>query len=110
MGLPSTPADWNEKDSDEWCRKHVPDWHLGRKIIDANGHHLVTTATNDDNKMTSYANEDSKQLYRVPQGGMKSDEPYSREDLDLAASLRRNAATTAAAAATSALAEPANWD
>jgi hypothetical protein len=63
MGLPSTSTDWNEKDSDEWCRTHDPDWHSGRKIIDANGQHLVTTATNDDNKMTSYANEEGKLLY-----------------------------------------------
>jgi hypothetical protein len=74
MSLPSTSADWNKKDSDEWCRKHVPDWHSGKKIIDANGCHLVTTASNDDDKMTSYANEDGKQLYRVPQRRMKSDE------------------------------------
>jgi hypothetical protein len=58
--------------------------------------------------MTSYTNEDGKQLYRVPQRRMKSDDTYAREDLAL--SLRRNAAATAAAAATSAPAEPANWD
>jgi hypothetical protein len=110
MGLPSTSEDWNEKDSDEWCRTHVPDWHSGRKIIDANSHHLVMTATNDDDKMTSYANEEGKQLYRVPQRRIKSDDTYAREDLDLAASLRRNAAATAAAAPASAPAEPANWD
>jgi hypothetical protein len=109
MGLPSTSADWKEKDSDKWCRKHVPDWHSGKKIIYANGHHLVTTASNDvDNKMTSYANEDGKQLYKVPQRQMKSDEVYAREDFDLALSLRRNAA--AAAAAASAPAEASNWD
>jgi hypothetical protein len=107
-GLPSTSADWNEKDSDEWCRTHVPDWHSGRKIIVDNGQHLVTTATNDDDKMTSYANEEGKQLYRVLQRRMKSDDTYAREDLDLAASLCRNAAATAAAAAASA--PPANWD
>jgi hypothetical protein len=44
MGLPSTSAEWNEKDSDEWCRKHVPNWHSGRKIIDANSQHLATKA------------------------------------------------------------------
>jgi hypothetical protein len=27
MGLPSTSAEWNEKDLDEWCRKHVPNCH-----------------------------------------------------------------------------------
>jgi hypothetical protein len=39
---------------------------------------------------------------------MKSDDTYAREDLDLAASLRRNAAETAAAVAASGL--PTNWD
>jgi hypothetical protein len=122
MGLPSTSADCNKKDSEEWCRKHipnyhsgkkikhVPDWHSGKKIINANGHHLVTTASNDDNKMTSYANDDGKQLYRVPQKQMKSDDTYAREDLDLALSLRRNAAAAAAAAAASAPAESVNWN
>jgi hypothetical protein len=96
MGLPSTSADWNKKDLDEWCRKHVPnyhsgkkikhvpDWHSGKKIIDANGHHLVTTASNKDDNMTSYANEDGKQLYINPQRRMKSDNTYARDDLDLA--------------------------
>jgi hypothetical protein len=120
MGLPSTSADWNEKDWDEWCRKHVPEWHLGKKIkhvpdwhsgkkiIHANGHHLITTASKDDYKMTSYANKDGKQLYKVPQRQMKSYETYAREDFDLALSLRRNAA--AAAAAASAPTEASNWD
>jgi hypothetical protein len=27
MGLPSTSAEWNKKDSDEWCRKHVKKNH-----------------------------------------------------------------------------------
>jgi hypothetical protein len=110
MGLPSTSSDWNENNSDEWCKKHVPLWHSRKKIIDANGHHLVTAASNDDDKMTSYANEDGKQLYRVPQRQMKSDDTYAREDLNLALSLLGNAAETAAAAAASAPAEPANWD
>jgi hypothetical protein len=109
MGLPSTSADWNEKDLDEWCRTHVPNWHSGRKIIDANGQHLVMqTATNDDEQMTSYADEAGKQLYRVPQRRMKSDNTYAREDLDLAASLRCKAAATLAAAAASV--PPASWD
>jgi hypothetical protein len=108
MGLPFMSADWNEKDSDEWCRTHVPDWHLGRKIIVANGQHLVTPATNNDNKMTSYANKEGKQLYRVPQRRMKSDNTYAKEDPNLAASLRRNTAATAAAAAASA--PHASWD
>jgi hypothetical protein len=109
MGLPSTPADWNEKDSDKWCRTHVPDWHSGRKIINANGQHFVMQmATNNDDKMTSYADKAGKQLYRVPQRRMKSKNTYAREDLDLAASLRCNAAATSAAAAASA--PPASWD
>jgi hypothetical protein len=109
MGLPSTSADWNEKDSVERCRTHVPDWHSGRKIINANGQHLVTqTASNDYDKMTSYADEASNQLYRVPQRRIKSDDTYAREELDLAASLRCNAVATLAAAAASAL--PASWD
>jgi hypothetical protein len=98
MGLPSTSAEWNKKDSDEWCRKNVPDWHSGRKIIDANGQHLVTKAANDDDMMISYANEEGKQLYRVTQRRMMSVETYPREDLDLADSLRRNAAATTLAA------------
>jgi hypothetical protein len=88
--------------------KHVPDWHSGKKIIDANSHHLLTTASINDDKMTSYANKDGKQLYRVPQRRMKSDETYAREDFDLALSLRRNAA--AAATAASAPAEASEWD
>jgi hypothetical protein len=48
--------------------------------------------------MISYANEEGKQLYRVPQKRVKSDKTYAREDLNLAASLQRNAAATAAAA------------
>jgi hypothetical protein len=97
MRLPSTSAEWNEKDSDEWCRK-------GRKIINTNGQHLVTKASNNDDKMTSYADEEGKQLYRVLERRMKSDKTYAREDLDLAASLRCNAA--AAAAST----PPESWD
>jgi hypothetical protein len=49
--------------------------------------------------MDSYY-EEGKKLYKVPQRRMKSDATYHREDLDLAASLRRNAAATAAAACT----------
>jgi hypothetical protein len=106
MGLPFRSAEWNEKDSDKWCRKHVPNWHSGRKIIDANGQHLVTKASNSDDKMVSYSNKEGKQLYRVPQRCMKSDETYAREDLDLASSLHRNAAATAAAAS----APTESWD
>jgi hypothetical protein len=88
MGLSSTSAEWKKKDSDEWCRKHVPNWHSGRKIINV---------VNDDDKMDSYY-EEGKKLYSVPQRRMKSDATYDREDLNLPASLRSNAAATAAAA------------
>jgi hypothetical protein len=106
MGLPSTSAEWNKKHSDKWCRKHFPNWHSGRKIMDANRQHLVTKASNNDDKMISYSNEEGKQLYRVPQRRMKSDETYAKEDLDLAANLRRNAAATAADAS----APTESWD
>jgi hypothetical protein len=33
--------------------------------------------------MTSYANDEGKQLYRVPQRPMKSEETYARDDLYL---------------------------
>jgi hypothetical protein len=56
IGLPLTSADWNEKDSDEWCRRHVPKWHSDRKIIDV---------VSDDDKMESYYQE-GKKLYKVP--------------------------------------------
>jgi hypothetical protein len=68
----------------------------------------MQTASNNDDKMTSYADEALKQLYRVPQRRMKSDKTYAREDLDLAASLRRNTAAKYAAAAASA--PPASLD
>jgi hypothetical protein len=55
--------------------------------------------------MASYY-EEGKKLYRVPQRRMKSDATYDREDLDLPASLRRNAAATAAAAS----APDTSWD
>jgi hypothetical protein len=88
MELPLTSADWNEEDSDNWCRKHVPNWQSHRRIIDV---------VSDDNKMESYYHE-GKKLYKVPQRRlMKTDATYDREDLDLAASLRRNAAAAAAA-------------
>jgi hypothetical protein len=106
MGLPSRSAEWNKKDSDELCRKHVPNWHLRRKVIGANGQHLDTKASNDDDKMVSYSNKEGKQMYRVPQKRMKSDETYAREDLDLAASFCRNAAATAA----DAYAPTESWD
>jgi hypothetical protein len=51
MGLSLTSADWNEKDSDKWCRKHVPNWHLGRRIIDV---------VSDEDKMDSYYEEGKK--------------------------------------------------
>jgi hypothetical protein len=88
MGLLLTSADWNEEDADDWCRKHVPNWQSHRRIIDV--------VSNDD-KMESYYHE-GKKLYKVPQRGlMKTDATYDRKDLDLAASLRRNAAAAAAA-------------
>jgi hypothetical protein len=50
--------------------------------------------------MIPYINEDDgKHLNKVPQRQMKSDKTYAREDLDLARSLSRNAASAAAAAA-----------
>jgi hypothetical protein len=33
-GLPLTSADWNKEDSDNGCRKHVPNWKADRRIID----------------------------------------------------------------------------
>jgi hypothetical protein len=88
MGLPLTSGDWNEEDSDNWCRKHVPNWQSDRRIIDV---------VSDDNRMESYYHE-GKKLYKVQQRRLKrTDATYDREDLDLAASLRRNAAAAAAA-------------
>jgi hypothetical protein len=88
MGLPFTSADWNEEDSDNWCRKHVPNWNEDRRIIDV---------VSDDDRMESYYHE-GKKLYKVPQRRLKkTDATYKREDLDLAASLCRNAAAAAAA-------------
>jgi hypothetical protein len=55
--------------------------------------------------MDSYY-EEGKKLYKVPQRRMKSDATYNREDLDLAASLSRNAAARAAAAS----APDKSWD
>jgi hypothetical protein len=88
MRLPLMLADWNEEDSDNWCRKHVPNWQSHRRIIDV---------VSDDDKMESYYHK-GKKLYKVLQRGlMKTDATYDREDLNLAASLRRNAAAAAAA-------------
>jgi hypothetical protein len=88
MGLPFTSENWNERDSDTWCRENVPNWKEDRRIIDV---------VSDDNKMESYYHEGEK-LYKVPQRRLKrTDTTYEREDLDLAASLRRNAAAAAAA-------------
>jgi hypothetical protein len=67
---------------------------------------LPTKVSNDDDKMVSYSNKEGKQLYRVLERRMKLDATCDREDLNLAASLRRNAAATAADAS-----EPAeSWD
>jgi hypothetical protein len=72
IGLLLTSADWNKKDLDEWCRRHVSNWHSDRKIIDI---------VSDDDKMESYYQE-GKKLYKVPQRRlMKSDATYDREDL-----------------------------
>jgi hypothetical protein len=88
MGLPLTSADWNKEDSDNWCRKHVPNWQSDRRIVNV---------VSDDNRMESY-NHEGKKLYKVPQRRPKrTDATYNREDLNLAASLRRNAAAAAAA-------------
>jgi hypothetical protein len=87
MGLPLTLADCNKEDSDDWCRKHVPNWQSDRRIINV--------VSNDD-RMESYYHK-GKKLYKVPQRRLKrTDATYDREDLDLAASLRRNAAAAAA--------------
>jgi hypothetical protein len=99
MGILSTSADRNKKDSEEWCRKNVPDWCRGRQIIDPNGHVIKHANDDVDDNMIPYINEDGgKQLYKVPQRQMKSDDTYSREDLNLDGSLRRNAAAAAASA------------
>jgi hypothetical protein len=88
MGLPLKSEDWNEEEADNWCRKHVPNWQEDRRIIDV---------VSDDDRMESYYHE-GKKLYKVPQRGLKkTDATYEREDLDLAASLRRNTAAAAAA-------------
>jgi hypothetical protein len=87
MRLPLKSEDGNKKDSNMWCRRHVPNWHSHRKIIDV---------VSDDDKMESYYHE-GKKLYKVPQRRlMKTDTTYNREDLNLAASLSRNAAAAAA--------------
>jgi hypothetical protein len=88
IGLPLMSADWNEEDSDDSCRKHVPNWQSHRRIIDV---------VSDDDKMESFYHK-GKKLYKVPPRRLKRTEAtYDREDLDLAASLRRNAAAAAAA-------------
>jgi hypothetical protein len=88
MGLPLTSADWNKEDSDNWCRKHVPNWQADRRIIDV---------VSEEDRMESYYHE-GKKLYKVPQRRpKKTDATYEREDLYLAASLRRNATAAAAA-------------
>jgi hypothetical protein len=93
MGLPFTSEDWNERDSDTWCRdtwcrENVPNWKEERRIIDV---------VSDDDKMESYYHE-GKKLYKVLQRRLKrTDVTYEREYLNLAASLSRNAAAAAAA-------------
>jgi hypothetical protein len=85
-GLPFTSEDWM-RDSDTWCREHIPNWKEERRIIDV---------VSDDDKMQSYYYK-GKKLYKVPQRRPKrTDATYEREDRDLAASLIRNAAAAAA--------------
>jgi hypothetical protein len=86
-GLPFTSEDWM-RDSDTWCREHVPNWKEERRIINV---------VSDDDKMQSYYHK-GKKLYKVLQRRPKrTDATYEREDRDLAASLSRNAAAAAAA-------------
>jgi hypothetical protein len=59
MGFPLTLANWNKKDSDKWCRKHVPNLHSGRRIIDV---------VSDNDKMDSYYEEGKKMYTRRPTG------------------------------------------
>jgi hypothetical protein len=82
MGLPLTSEEWMT-DSATWHEKHEE-----KSIID------VVSPEND--KMEAYYFEGTK-LYKV-----RTDESYDREDRNLAASLRQNAAAAAAAAATAA--------
>jgi hypothetical protein len=85
--LPAVPRD---EDCNNMQEKRSRLVH-GEMIIDASSHHLITKGNNDvDENMKSHINkDDGKQLYKVPQRQMKSDETYAREDLDLARSLRR---------------------
>jgi hypothetical protein len=86
MGLSFTSEDWM-READTWNKEHIPDWSKERRIIDV---------VSDDNKMQSYYYK-GKKLYKIPQRRPKrSDKTYEREDRDLAASLSRNAAATAA--------------
>jgi hypothetical protein len=88
MGLPLTSADWNEEDSGNRCRKHVPNWQADRRIINM---------VSDDDRMEIYYHK-GKKLYKVLQRRLKkTDATYKREDLDLAVSLRCNAAAAVAA-------------
>jgi hypothetical protein len=91
-GIPFTSEDWM-RDSDTWCREHIPNWKEERRIIDV---------VSDDDKMRSYYYK-GKKLYKVPQRRPKrTDANYEREDRDLTGSLGRNAAAAAAAAANTA--------
>jgi hypothetical protein len=74
MGLPSTELERLGRMVQEARSRLALGKEDHRRQRDANGHHLVTTASNEDDKMTCYANKDGKQLYRVPQRQMKSDE------------------------------------
>jgi hypothetical protein len=76
--------------SEEWMRDFAT-WH------EENEEKRIIDVVSDDDKMESYYFE-GKKLYRIPQRRpRRTDETYEREDLDLAASLSRNAAVAAAA-------------
>jgi hypothetical protein len=83
MGLPLTSEEWLSE-SEKWHEKNEEE----RKID-------VISPKHD--RTDEYYLEGTR-LYQVP----RTDESYEREDRDLAASLRRNAAAAAATAATGA--------
>jgi hypothetical protein len=83
MGLPLTSEEWIAE-SGKWHGEHEE-----QRIIDA-------VSPKHDGTDEYYFQ--GTQLYQVP----RTDESYEREDRDLAASLRRNAAAAAATAATGA--------
>jgi hypothetical protein len=78
MGLPLTSEEWLSE-SDKWHEK-------------SKATRTIDVVSPKHNKTDKYYFEGSR-LYQVP----RTDESYDREDHDLAASLRRNAAAAAAA-------------